>query len=150
MDPSEIDILVTQDWNGLNAGSFFVRNTPMMQLFVDFWNDPILIDYAHQNWLLRDQDLFLHLIFQHPTLRKRVGWVQQNTFNAYAEGSDTIAWRPGDLVVHFPSCGYDLAFRLLNLRNEGTCKELFETFWAQREVLPGESEHYGVPPHLIE
>lgn len=42
-----------------------------------------------------------------------------------------------------------LLFRLLNLRNEGTCKELFERFWAQREVLPGESEHYGVPPHLI-
>src|SRR5947207_14783202 len=108
MDPSEIDLIVAQDFNGLNAGSFFIRNTPTMKLFVDLWNDPILVDYAYKNWLLRDQDLFLHFIFQHPTLRKRVGWMQQNTFNGYAGGLGNAAWRPGDLIIHFPGCGYDL------------------------------------------
>jgi hypothetical protein len=87
-----------------------------MQLFVDLWNDPILIDYAHKHWLLRDQDLFLHLIFEHPTLRKKIGWVHQNTFNAYADGPETVAWQPGDLMIHFPSCGYNLPFSLTDFK----------------------------------
>ena len=109
MDPSEIDALVVQDMNGLNAGSFFIRNTPVMRLFVDFWNDPILIEFANERYALKDQDLFLHLIFQHPELRQRVGWVQQNVFNAYTQGGEDIIWRPGDLAVHFASCGYGLS-----------------------------------------
>jgi hypothetical protein len=40
-------------------------------------------------------------------------------------------------------------FRSLTFRNEGTCKELFERFWPQREVLPGGGGHHGVPPHLV-
>src|ERR1700685_709558 len=108
MDPSKIDIIVAQDWNGLNIGSLFIRNTPAMRLFLDFWNDPILIDHASQNWLLQEQDLLLHLIFQHPELRKRVGWVYLNVINGYPYGEDPFGWELGDLVIHFPSCGYIL------------------------------------------
>ena len=101
-----MDLILVQDWNGLNAGSFFIRNTEVMQLFIDFWNDPVLINYAHKNWQLRDQDLFLHLIFQHPSLRKRIGWVQQNIFNAFSYDIPKVVWRLGDLIVHFPGCGW--------------------------------------------
>lgn len=115
MDPSEIDIIATQDQNGLNAGSFFIRNTPTMRLFVSLWSDPLFVNYAHENWVLRDQDLLVHLIFQHPKLRQRIGWVDRNVFNAYAGKPDakpyagrpnsSSGWREGDLVIHFPSCG---------------------------------------------
>jgi alpha 1,2-galactosyltransferase len=105
MDPSKIDIIIAQDWNGLNAGSIFIRNTPEMRLFVDFWNDP-LVDHASRNSLLHEQDLLLHLIFVHTELRKRVGWVYLNVINGYPYEEDTSGWELGDLVIHFPSCGY--------------------------------------------
>jgi hypothetical protein len=77
-----------------------------MQLLIDFWKDPILVDHAARNWLLQEQDLLLHLIFQLPTLRKRVGWVHLNVINGYPDEEETLGWRSGDLVIHFPSCGY--------------------------------------------
>jgi galactosyl transferase GMA12/MNN10 family len=106
MDPSQIDIICVQDRNGLNLGSFFIRNSETMQLFVDLWSDPILVNFAETHWLLKEQDLFLHLIFEHPKLRKRIGWVHQSVFNAYANGNEGEVWQPGDLVVHFPDCSY--------------------------------------------
>jgi hypothetical protein len=101
MNPCEIDLLLTQDFNGLNAGSFFIRNTPLMATFVDFYSDPVLISHADAKWLLRDQDLLLHLITAHPSIYKKVGWVDQRSFNSYPG-----KWEEGDLVVHFVSCGY--------------------------------------------
>jgi hypothetical protein len=107
MVPSEIDLILSQDLGGLNDGSFFIRNTETMQLFLDFFNDPLLIDFADEHqWSHWDQDLFLHLIFHHPKLRRRIGWVDQNTFNSFWEDGPSGSWRPGDLVVHFPSCAY--------------------------------------------
>jgi hypothetical protein len=101
LNPCDIDLLFTEDFNGLNAGSFFLRNTPLVSSFVDFYSDPVLISHADKNWLLRDQDLLLHLLARHPSIYKRTGWVDQRVFNSYAGN-----WERGDLVVHFVSCGY--------------------------------------------
>jgi galactosyl transferase GMA12/MNN10 family len=103
-NPSEIDIICTQDLNGMNLGSFIIRNSQTMSLLVDLWSDILLVDYSDQHWLLKEQDLLLHLIFEHPVLRKRMGWVQQNVINAYWFGDDRQLWKPGDLVIHFPDC----------------------------------------------
>src|SRR5947209_8685992 len=40
VDPASIDIIVAQDHNGLNAGSFFLRRSKFTQLLLDFWSDP--------------------------------------------------------------------------------------------------------------
>lgn len=80
-----------------------------MRLFVDLWSDPILVEYADEHWFQKEQTLFLHLIFEHPELRKRIGWVKQNIINAYHEGEGGDQWEPGDLVVHFPNCAYGSA-----------------------------------------
>jgi hypothetical protein len=77
-----------------------------MKLFVDLWTDPILVDFADTHWLLKEQDLLLHLIFDHPYLRNRIGWVHQSLFNGYATEQDGVAWQPGDLAIHFPDCAY--------------------------------------------
>lgn len=106
MNPSDIDIICVQDIAGLNAGSFFIRNSKMMHLFVDLWSDPILVDFAHTHWRLKEQDLFLHLIFEHPKLRNRIGWVPQILFNSYPDGDEQGLWHPGDFIIHFPNCWY--------------------------------------------
>jgi mannan polymerase II complex MNN11 subunit len=104
MDPRQIDMICVQDQAGLNAGSFFIRNSDTMRMFVDLWSDPLLVDFANLNWLHQEQDLLLHLVFEHPELRKRVGWVNQTVFNSYADNRGGAAWQKGDFVVHFPDC----------------------------------------------
>jgi hypothetical protein len=76
-----------------------------MRLFVDLWADPILLNFAQANFRLKEQDLLLHLILEHPTLRKRVGFVQQRVINAYQDmDGEAARWHSGDLVAHFPNC----------------------------------------------
>lgn len=78
-----------------------------MRLFVDIWSDPILVQYAEQKFRLKEQDLLLHLIMEHPKLRERVGFVNQRVINAYQVMDDKkVRWHPGDLIVHFPNCLY--------------------------------------------
>ena len=105
IDSSKIDIICVEDKDGLNAGSFFIRNTEAMRLFVDLWSDPILVDFADKNFMHKEQDLLLHLILEHPILRERVGFVPQRVINAYQDMDDEeVRWHPGDIVVHFPNC----------------------------------------------
>ena len=81
-----------------------------MRLFVDIWNDPILIGVAEGKFSLKEQDLLLHLILEHPKLRERVGFIPQRIINAYQdlEWEEDVFWHPGDLVVHFVNCVYVL------------------------------------------
>jgi hypothetical protein len=104
-DPSKIDIICVEDKNGLNGGSFFIRNTDAMRLFVDLLSDPILTDFADKKFQHKEQDLLLHLILEHPLLRDKVGFVEQRVINAYQDMDDEeVRWHPGDLVAHFPNC----------------------------------------------
>jgi hypothetical protein len=78
-----------------------------MKFFIDLWNDPILIAYAQDHFRLREQDLFLHLIFEHPHLREKVEFVKQRMINACEDMDDEkVRWHPGDIVIHFPNYWY--------------------------------------------
>ena len=116
MDPDEIDFICVQDANGLNAGSFFIRNSPTGKLILDLWTEKILVDYSNEHWHLREQALLHHLLYHHPILRRRFGWVNQTLINAYPLNWEGDAWQPGDLVVHFPNCWYQ---KLLTSANAG-------------------------------
>jgi mannan polymerase II complex MNN11 subunit len=105
VNPSNIDLICMEDKNGLNAGSFFIRNSEVMRLFVDLWSDSLLLEYSERNFRHKEQDLLLHLILEHPTLRERVGFVDQRVINSYQDMDDeAVRWHSGDLVAHFPNC----------------------------------------------
>lgn len=109
MDPEKIDIVITQDLNGINAGSMFFRNSDTMKLTVEFWSDGILLRYAQEKYRYLEQTLMLHTILTHPQLLQRVGFLRQGLINAYTTTSpdglwDT--WQEGELVVHFAACKY--------------------------------------------
>jgi hypothetical protein len=98
MDPSEIEIIISQDLGGLNDGSFFIRNTETMQLFLDFFNDLLLIGFADEHhWSHWDQD---------PVGPRSVSSSDFSPSQAAQKGGPSGSWLPGDLVVHFPSCAY--------------------------------------------
>jgi hypothetical protein len=52
-DLNKIDIIIAQDQNGLNAGSFFIRRSEWSRMFIDMWAEPT---YVEKNWLAQEQD----------------------------------------------------------------------------------------------
>ena len=98
-------MIVAQDHSGLNAGSFLIRNSDLMKLFVDLWSDALIVERT-PSWAQKEQDALTHLIIHHPVLRERVGFVDQRLINGYVEGADE--WKEGDLVLHFAGCWYVL------------------------------------------
>lgn len=52
-DPMDIDLLISQDHNGLNCGSFLLRRSEWTQWLLDIWKDPLLVG---ANFLGQEQD----------------------------------------------------------------------------------------------
>ena len=100
---NKLDLIVNQDYNGLNAGSFFIRNTPEMRLFLDFWSDNLVVERV-PSWPQKEQCAMAYLITNHPFLRERVGFIEQRLINAYPGGVHN--WIEGELLVHFAGCWY--------------------------------------------
>jgi hypothetical protein len=50
---NDLDILVAQDQNGLNAGSFLIRRSVFTQHFIDMWRDPLFVS---MDWGGKEQD----------------------------------------------------------------------------------------------
>ena len=132
-ESAKIDLIITQDHSGLNAGSFFIRNSPTMRLFIDLWSDPLITERT-PSWPQKEQDALNYLIVKHPQLRQRVGFIPQRLINAYA----TIKSVEKELLVHFAGCWYDLPCQEgLTSRVNSECVELFERFWKKRKTVSG-------------
>jgi hypothetical protein len=57
-DPSKIDIIIGEDCNGVNAGSFLVRRSEWSKTFVKVWKEKELQEHYQQGlreqWALKD------------------------------------------------------------------------------------------------
>ncbi|KIW09345.1 uncharacterized protein PV09_00246 [Verruconis gallopava] len=121
----DLDMLVAQDHNGVNAGSFFLRRSKFSQWLLDMWADPF---FMRMNWPGQEQDTLLHFIKHHKVFRQHLGLIKQRTANAYVEGNEAMKWQPGDLVIHFAGCWVD-----------DKCQEWWQEFWSKRGTLTSES-----------
>ena len=115
-DPNSVNLLISHDQNGLNAGSFFLRSNEWTQMFLELWRDPILM--LEKEWWAHEQDALVHLFLQHHQFMKNhIGIVSQREYNAYAPddinkealSKDKIDleaqfWEPGTFVIHFAGC----------------------------------------------
>ncbi|KAF2500210.1 galactosyl transferase [Lophium mytilinum] len=119
---SNLDILITQDHNGINAGSIFIRRSQFTRFILEAWTDKLLME---DHWLGKEQDALKHLMLEHPLIRSHVGVFPQRMFNAYAVGGDKMGWREGDLMVHLAGCW---------VGGDHICKERFDEFWAKRKL----------------
>lgn len=115
----DIDLIISQDHNGLNAGSFFIHRSTYSQILLDMWADPF---FVREEWPGREQDTLLHFLKNHGTFRKHLGLVGQRVMNAYPIGGEEMGWREGDLAVHMAGCWV-----------EEKCQEHWEKFWNMRE-----------------
>ncbi|KAF2098197.1 hypothetical protein NA57DRAFT_40922, partial [Rhizodiscina lignyota] len=122
-DANEVDMLIAQDQNGLNAGSFMLRRSEWTAWLLEMWKDPIF--RTMKDWPGREQDALIHLATQHPKIRSHMGIVSQRVLNAYPEGGSEMGWRKGDLVVHLAGCWVG-----------DKCPQRWNKMWNQREIVP--------------
>jgi len=53
LDFENTDLLIAQDHNGVNAGSFLIRRSKYTQFLLDMWTDPF---FVHMTWEGREQE----------------------------------------------------------------------------------------------
>lgn len=117
-DVSKLDLLISQDYWGLNAGSFLIRRSQFIDLLLDYWSDPAFID---QKYTFREQDTLSHLITTHSYIRKRVGVIPQRLLNSYVSSKWWAGYEKGDLAIHFAGCWV-----------KKNCNELWQRHWVRR------------------
>jgi hypothetical protein len=98
------DLLIAADHNGINCGSFLLRNCPWSHDFLRrVW--ATTEDVRHMWW---EQWAIMRLLADSPDDRSHVQTVRKRRLNAYPGD-----WRPGDFCLHTPGA----ADRLKILRN---------------------------------
>lgn len=130
LKPRDVDLVITQDSEGLSVGSFVLRNGEWARFFLETWFDPIYRSYNFQKaeahalvsflllsfslglppaWIryltLRHPPRQEHIVQWHPTILSKLAVVPQRYINAYSNSGDAAAeYRPGDVVVRFNTC----------------------------------------------
>ena len=135
-DLANLDMLIAQDHNGINGGSFFLRRSKYSQWLLDMWADPF---FMRMYWPGQEQEALvsalrfftlpnrmlmleqLHFASHHHTFREHLGIIKQRVANAFPVGDDSMAWVNGDLIVHFAGCWVD-----------GLCQQRWADFWSRR------------------
>lgn len=100
-DVNKIDMLICQDFFGLNAGSFFIRRSEFVTMLLDYWGDTVFIN---QEFRFREQDTLGHLNINHRLIREHIGVVPQRMLNSYISDDLWSGYEEGDLSIHFAGC----------------------------------------------
>lgn len=123
VDIDNLDVIISQDFFGLNAGSFFIRRSAFSNLLLDIWDDPM---YVKANFIRREQDALMHLFLFHDQVQEHVGLVPQRLLNSYQDKPEWVwAYKEGDFVIHFAGCN-----------TRGRCDEVWKTNWNNRGRVP--------------
>ncbi|WBW75392.1 Golgi alpha-1,2-galactosyltransferase Gma12 [Schizosaccharomyces osmophilus] len=99
----DVHFIMSQDFNGINAGSLFVRNSEVGRWIVDIWFEPLYLDHIGG---YAEQQAISHMIYYHPIVHKHVGLVPLRTINAYDFDDPTWSWQENDICIHFAGCNY--------------------------------------------
>lgn len=106
-DFDHINFLGAKDWNGFNAGVFFIRiNQWSIDFLVEVMAEPLLRpDVDHP--FLEQGDMVR--TFEKPKYRDNVLYQPRHWYNAYSRGDDDVKDPEvilGDMQIHFPGLGY--------------------------------------------
>jgi len=97
----DVDLVLTQDKDGLSAGSFIVRNGEWARFFLETWFGPL---YRSYNFQKAETHALEHIVQWHPTILSRMAIIDQRVINSYAKGGEEEEYKDGDLVIRFPDC----------------------------------------------
>ena len=116
----QVDFVLTQDKDGLAAGSFIIRRGDWARFFLDTWFDPLYRSYNFQkadtHALVSSTQLDIksvinvakeHIVQWHPTILSKLALIPQRTMNAYSDAAPAVAigkYKPGDFIIRFAGC----------------------------------------------
>lgn len=120
----DVELVLTQDKDGLSAGSLVVRNGEWAKFFLETWFGPLYRSYnfekaeAHalvgipyfsclsvsRGTAVLTGLLQEHLVQWHPTILSKMAIVDQRLINAYSKDTKGEEYKDGDLAVRFPGC----------------------------------------------
>ncbi|KAJ0424254.1 hypothetical protein BJY00DRAFT_299373 [Aspergillus carlsbadensis] len=109
-----VHLVLTKDWNGMNAGVFPIRVHPWSISFLSAAvGYPIMNPDATLIWA--EQSAMVKVLEEREELAQSVVYVPLRWFNAYMaspdgeklnpDASEDLQFHPGDLLVHFPGTG---------------------------------------------
>jgi len=84
---SSIDLIIPQDCDGFNLGSFFVRRSAWTDRLLDIWWDPVLYEQMHMDWAHKEQDALEHLYANQPWVRTHMAFIPQRMINSFPPGA---------------------------------------------------------------
>ncbi|KAK9343582.1 galactosyl transferase GMA12/MNN10 family-domain-containing protein [Lipomyces starkeyi] len=119
IDVNKVDIIISQDEIGVNAGSILFRRSDWTMSLLQKWDDPHNVQ-QHAN----EQDALNHMIVNNEEIRQHVAIVAQRVINAFSVGGEHMGWKTGDLVVHFAGCWV-----------EDACDTRWKDFWSRRKTV---------------
>ncbi|KAL5343745.1 galactosyl transferase GMA12/MNN10 family-domain-containing protein [Aspergillus crustosus] len=106
--PQDIDLIITNDAEDLNTGSFVLRQGDFARFLLDTWFDPL---YRSYNFAKAETHTLEHIVQWHPTALARLALVPQRVINAYSQDSPGAAaggtYKDGDLIIRFFGCHVD-------------------------------------------
>ena len=79
--PERIDLIISQDKDGLADESIFVRNGEWAKYFLDSWFDPMFRSY---NFAKAESHALEHVVQWHGTILAKLALVPQRLINSYA------------------------------------------------------------------
>lgn len=122
---NNIDLVFSQDFFGLNAGSFFIRRSHFTDFILEAWGDPLLVE---QNYMRAEQDALIHLFISHERYQHHFGLIPQRLLNSYYDDPGWVwSWQENDFVVHLAGCN-----------TKGHCERNFHVLWNKRIQVPPE------------
>lgn len=84
---SSIDLIIPQDCEGFNLGSFLVRRSQWTDRLLDIWFDPIAYEQMHLAWDHKEQDSLEYLYTNQPWIRSHVAFIPTRKINSLPPGA---------------------------------------------------------------
>ncbi|KAF2141255.1 glycosyltransferase family 34 protein [Aplosporella prunicola CBS 121167] len=99
-----VNLILTQDAEGLCQNSFIVRRGEWAKYFLDAWFDPL---YRSYNFQKAEGHALEHVVQWHGTVLSKLALIPQRIMNSYTQethGKTDSLYQEGDFVVSWPSC----------------------------------------------
>ncbi|KAI1456130.1 glycosyltransferase family 34 protein [Annulohypoxylon moriforme] len=98
---SDIELVMSQDKEGLASGSFVIKNGEWAKFFLDTWFDPL---YRSYNFQKAETHALEHIVQWHPTILSKLAIIPQHIINAYSSNDYGAQYKDGDIAVVFSRC----------------------------------------------
>jgi len=106
LDADRVDIIITQDKEGLSEKSFILRRGEWAKYFLDAWYDPL---YRTYNFQRAERHALEHIVQWHGTILAKLALIPQKVMNSYHEKYASAAAKNGvytkdDFIINFGDC----------------------------------------------